>query len=728
MEAWRRTLSQFRDLFNGLAPSQRLTLAALPLVIVTALGMAMHGGTDSAEAAVLSGKVFSPDELKVAQAALEAEGLTPFRLDEPTGAGRRILVAPELIARCNSILTPSGSRTGHAAAELDKALDENWLLARSDRQRQDQIDVAKSRQVSRMLEEIPEIAEAQVLFQRSKPQGFAGKVSMSATLSVKPRDSAELLPGLYHHLRRAVAGVWGMPEANVTVLNTATGITVRQTDDADVHDFQRADDDRRLSSSYRSKIAEALAFIPNVVIAVAIEPRTDGPSREPGQSLESRSARGAELPPGSIHVAVSIPKDYYRSVARQEDTGGSSARALQSRLVQLQARIERDVAQTVARLLPASELNAPETAVSVNSYDRLHDDGSPTNAAQAGLARLALDEWAVPAGLAGGVVGTLGLVLIRRRRRKDDSATTVDSATAQTAAKGATATQTAISTALPREAPDDPIPHADAKVGLVANRASSRIDRLLEGEHAAQSNARALPKASAVPFGFLHNRGPETVLSLITDEHPQTIALILSQLPPELAAQVLGGLPSTRRLDVVRRVAAIEQTSPEVIRDLEQSLSQRLLGERVRFTNRKGDFASAAPTGAAPGHGSQQMILEQLEQKHPELFDQIRQRMFSFENLIDLDGNSLARLLQSVDPGQWSLALMGAADALKTRIVKSLSIPAAELVIQEMQSLGPVRVSDVAAAQQQIVDALHRLEEQGAIDVGWQISAPSPVH
>lgn len=714
MQAWRHTWSQFRDLFNGLAPGQRLTLVALPVLVIAALGMALRGNSQPVESAVLSGKVFSSDELKVARAALEAEGLTQFRLDESTGTGRRILVAPELLARCNSILSP---RTGRSDDELDKALDESPWMARSDRQRQDQIDAARSKKVSRMLEEIPGIAEAQVLFQRSKPRGFSGDAPMSATVSVKPRDGAELSAGLYHHLRRAVAGAWGMPEANVTVLNTATGITVRQTDEADQPDVRRADENRRLASSYRSRIAEALDFIPNVVITVALEP---------GPSLHPSSAGGSAPLPDSIRVAVSIPNDYYRSVARQEGAAESSPRGLQSQLAQLQTRVERDVAQTVARLLPASGHNAPQAVVSVNSYDRLRDDPRPTPATRAGVARPALEEWAVPAGLAGGVLGMFGFVLIRRRR-KVGSAITVDSESAPERAGNVPAAGSAISPTISDPVPMPAKPPAGASDDSHPGRESSRLDRLLEGERLEDAAGFAPPESSAVPFGFLHNRGPEMVLSFITDEHPQTIALILSQLPPELAAQVLGGLPSTRRLDVVRRVAAIEQTSPEVIRDLEQTLSQRLLGERVRFSGRNGDVAVAPPMVAESAQGSQRLILAQLEQKHPELFDQIRQRLFSFENLIDLDGNSLARLLRNVDPGQWPLALMGAADDLKSRILKALPIPAAESVVQELQSLGPVRVSDVAAAQQQIVEILHRLEEQGAIDVGWRISAPSPV-
>lgn len=611
MDAWRHTLSQFRELFNGLAPTQRLTLAAAPLLLVAALGLAWRGQADPAEVAVLAGKVFSPEELKAARALLTAEGLAPIRL-ERSGSGQQILVAADRLPLCNALLSASTRRNEPGHDEFDKALDESPWMPRSDRQRQEQIDSARSRQVGRMLEQIPEVAEARVLFQRSKGRGFATDASMSATVSVKPREGRDLSPGLYRHVRRAVAGAWGMPESNVTVLNTATGVTVRESDD----------------------------------VAQLTTAQVPSPPNQ------------AALPDGSTNSGDPPPRDSNRQ------------------------RTVRD------------------------RFD---------------LARM--DHWAVPAGVTG-TLGILGIVVLRRRSRTIESALLVEPAPPPSE----------VATDLPNEMPPAASPPpatppagTESNVGeppLSAERLP-RLDLFVEGESTETGDGKAPPESSPVPFGFLHSRGPDTILSFITDEHPQTIALIVSQLPAELAVRVLGGLPSTRRMEVVRRVAGIEQTSPEVIRDLEQSLSQRMLADRVRPLTRPGDALTGSNPPAEAGGTSQRVVLAQLERRHPELFDQIRRHMFSFEKLIELGEASLAGLMQHVNPDHWPLALMGAADDLKSRILKSLPISTAEQVVQEMQNLGPVRVSDVAASQQQIVDVLHRLEEQGLLDVGLRIPIPA---
>jgi flagellar motor switch protein FliG len=220
-----------------------------------------------------------------------------------------------------------------------------------------------------------------------------------------------------------------------------------------------------------------------------------------------------------------------------------------------------------------------------------------------------------------------------------------------------------------------------------------------------------------VPFGFLHKAGPENLLTFVVEEHPQTIALILSHLPSALAAQVLSGLPSTKQLEVVRRVATMEQTSPEVVRDVEKSLEGRMTTTFNQQLEKAGGVSSVAQMLNVTDRMTNKSILESLEQESPELVDQIRRLMFVFDDLMKLDDKSIQALLKEVENAQWALALKGASEELRTKIMGNLSQRAAAMLQEEIQYLGPVRVSDVEAAQQAIVDTVRRLEDSGEIVV-----------
>jgi flagellar motor switch protein FliG len=199
------------------------------------------------------------------------------------------------------------------------------------------------------------------------------------------------------------------------------------------------------------------------------------------------------------------------------------------------------------------------------------------------------------------------------------------------------------------------------------------------------------------------------------EEHPQTIALILSHLPSGLAAEVLGGLPSNKQLEVVRRVANMEQTSPEVVRDVEKSLETRMRSMFMQQLEKAGGVQSVAQILNVTDRMTNKAILESLEQEDPELVEQIRRLMFVFDDLMKLDDKSIQMLLKEVENSQWALALKGASEELKQKIMGNLSQRASAMLAEEMQYLGPVRVSDVEATQQLIVDAVRRLEDAGEI-------------
>src|SRR5689334_10041531 len=247
--------------------------------------------------------------------------------------------------------------------------------------------------------------------------------------------------------------------------------------------------------------------------------------------------------------------------------------------------------------------------------------------------------------------------------------------------------------------------------------ANELLEQSLGKDGAGQILETVKQSMNAVPFGFLHKAGADNLLTFISEEHPQTIALIMSHLPANLSAEVLSGLPSNKQLEVIRRIATMEQTSPEVIGDIERTLQSRMTNLFNHQTEAAGGVPAVAQILNVTDRMTNKGILESLEQQDAELADEIRRLMFVFDDLMKLDNKSIQVLLKEVDNNQWSVALKGASDEIRQKIFANLSQRAAETLKEEMEYLGPVRVSDVESMQQQIVDTVRRLEDSGQIQV-----------
>lgn len=247
--------------------------------------------------------------------------------------------------------------------------------------------------------------------------------------------------------------------------------------------------------------------------------------------------------------------------------------------------------------------------------------------------------------------------------------------------------------------------------------ANELLEQSLGKDNAGQILESVKQSMSSTPFGFLQKVGSESLLTFIIEEHAQTIALILSHLPAALAAEVLGGLASNKQLEVIRRIATMEQTSPEVIADVERSLQSRMTSMFSQSMEKKGGVPMVAQILNVADRATNKGILESLDQQDAELADEIRRLMFVFEDLLKLDDKSIQALLKEVDNNQWAVSLKGASDEIRQKIFSNLSQRAAEMLKEEMQFLGPVRVADVEAMQQQIVDTVRRLEDAGEITV-----------
>jgi flagellar motor switch protein FliG len=220
-----------------------------------------------------------------------------------------------------------------------------------------------------------------------------------------------------------------------------------------------------------------------------------------------------------------------------------------------------------------------------------------------------------------------------------------------------------------------------------------------------------------LPFGFLKKVDPQNLLTFIIDEHPQTIALILSHLPPAYGAEVIKGLPSERQLAVVRRVAHMGQTSPEVLQEIERGLEHRMASLMHQSYEKAGGVNSVAEILNVSDRATERSLLESLGQDDPELVEEIRRLMFVFDDICKLSDKDIQTILKNVETAQWAMALKGASAELKEKIMGNLSQRAASLLSEEMDYLGAVRLSEVEQVQQQIVDVVRRLEDAGEITV-----------
>ena len=244
--------------------------------------------------------------------------------------------------------------------------------------------------------------------------------------------------------------------------------------------------------------------------------------------------------------------------------------------------------------------------------------------------------------------------------------------------------------------------------------AKSLVERAL-GKGAGSTLDNVRQSIDALPFGFLQKVDSQNLLTFIIDEHPQTIALILSHVPPSQAADILSGLPADQRLAVIRRVATMGQTSPEIIREVEKGLENRMSSVMSQQFEKAGGVSSVAEILNVIDRATERSLLENLAQESPELVDEIRRLMFVFDDVAKLTDRDIQTLLKNVETSQWSMALKGASEELKDKILKNMSKRAADLLREEMEYLGPVRLSNVEQMQQQIVDVIRKLEDLGEI-------------
>jgi flagellar motor switch protein FliG len=219
------------------------------------------------------------------------------------------------------------------------------------------------------------------------------------------------------------------------------------------------------------------------------------------------------------------------------------------------------------------------------------------------------------------------------------------------------------------------------------------------------------------PFDFARKTEPGQLLNFIQNEHPQTIALIMSYLTPEQAGVLLSALPAMQQVEVAKRIAIMDRTSPEVLREVEGVLEKKLSSFVMQDFTIAGGIETAVSILNRVDRGTEKTIMEALEEESPELADEIKKRMFVFEDLVMLDDRSIQRVLREIDMKDLALALKTASTEVSNLIYKNMSKRAVEMLKEDLGMMGPVRLRDVEEAQQKIVNVIRQLEDSGEIIV-----------
>ena len=245
--------------------------------------------------------------------------------------------------------------------------------------------------------------------------------------------------------------------------------------------------------------------------------------------------------------------------------------------------------------------------------------------------------------------------------------------------------------------------------------AKELLDKALGSDKAQEVITKLTASLQVRPFEFVRKTDPSQVLNFIQDEHPQTIAMILSYLSPAQSAMILGALTPEKQADVAKRIAKMDRTSPDVIKEVERVLERKLSS----LINQ--DYTIVGGVDAIVGilntvdRGTEKHIMESLEIEEPELADEIRKKKFVFEDILLLDDRAIQRVLRDVDNNDLAVALKGANEEVQNVIFKNLSKRLAAMIREDMEFMGPVRMKDVEEAQQKIVGIIRKLEDSAEI-------------
>ena len=245
--------------------------------------------------------------------------------------------------------------------------------------------------------------------------------------------------------------------------------------------------------------------------------------------------------------------------------------------------------------------------------------------------------------------------------------------------------------------------------------AKELLDKALGEDRAKEVITKLTASLQVRPFEFVRKTDPSQLLNFIQDEHPQTIAMILSYLTSAQAALVIGALPPEKQADVAKRIAMMDRTSPDVIKEVERVLEKKLSSLVNQDYTIVGGVDAIVNILNTVDRTTEKHIMEFLEIEEPELADEIRKKMFVFEDILLLDDRAIQRVLRDVDNADLGVALKAANEEVQNVIFKNLSKRLAAMIKEDMEFMGPVRMKDVEEAQQKVVSVIRKLEDSGEI-------------
>lgn len=452
--------------------------------------------------------------------------------------------------------------------------------------------------------------------------------------------------------------------------------------------------------------------------------------------------------PRAVQVSVSIPRDYYRDVAsRRQAQGETNNRRLD--LESIEEEVLTKVERTVGRLIP---IDSDHDAISVTTVDRMPVESAETSFST--VDQITVLAWRHGGSWALGLFTVWALWMLTRVSHAPRPSTPRPAATVEPTHVPVQTPRhperplppelneppsllEPLAPVIPREevlqrAPSDRAPatviptgYSLPRVGVQASACEKRQTNVktpapesrLPSEPAPQNLTEppvpVSAPAEADPFDFLCGRHPDDIRDLLDAEQPQTIAVIAAQLPPALSAAVLAGFAPDRQADVLQRVARLGPTDSEILSDIAAILKERLGPARVRV----GGLQHASQVLRESPRFRVRSMLTDLDEHDSELADELRQTLFTFDDLLKLDDETLRVVLQETDDRQWALALKASPEPVRQKVLGCLAAPVAEAFKREMESLGPVRLSEMTSVRQQIADSIRRLEDSGLIQI-----------
>ncbi|WP_061249142.1 flagellar motor switch protein FliG [Leptospira interrogans] len=243
------------------------------------------------------------------------------------------------------------------------------------------------------------------------------------------------------------------------------------------------------------------------------------------------------------------------------------------------------------------------------------------------------------------------------------------------------------------------------------------LEKALGNQKAIDIINRLTSSLQVRPFDFIRRTDPQHLLNFIQNEHPQTIALILSYLDPQKASNILSNLPHTIQAEVAKRIATMDRVSPDVLREVERVLERKLSTLASEDYTSAGGIDSVVEILNLVDRGTEKTIIEALEEEDPELAEEIKKRMFVFEDIVLLDDRAIQKVMREVDNSDLAKALKSVDTEVQEKIFKDMSKRAANLLREDMDFMGPIRIKDVEDAQQKIVNIIRKLEDAGEIVV-----------